>query len=376
MHFLNPKVLWLLAVLPPLAVLVVRYAFARQKNFIEQYGEWHLFSRFSKAASSRLYWLKALCAGLALAALIFAAARPSQPNARIEYPVGTVDVVAVVDVSRSMATQDYQGQLPGKEYAAGTRLDMAQYVLLNEVIPALGYNQLGVVTFAGSAFNQSFLTDDMPALSWVLKRNLAIGSAPGEGSQLADALNMACALYDIDSPPNHKRVLILFSDGGNDSDEPKLAAAIAALKQRNVEVVIAGVGSKTARPIPIAQLSPIDQQQFAGQQWYTMDGQVVTSSLDEPTLIAIKNATDGRYTHIESPSDFQIGSLVRGVDVKYIRGERELFMYPLWLALFLAVITVACSRELFRRQKRKESQPKSGGGDEGAPGAIKKRGAL
>jgi ribosomal protein L12E/L44/L45/RPP1/RPP2 len=360
MHFLNPKVLWLLAVLPPLAVLAVRYAFARRKNFIEQYGEWHLFSRFSKASSSRLYWLKALCAGLTLAALIVAAARPSQPNARIEYPVGTVDVVAIVDVSRSMATQDYQGQIPGKDYAAGTRLDMARYVLLNQVIPALGYNQLGVVTFAGAAFNQSFLTDDMPALSWVLRRNLAIGSAPGEGSQLADAINMACALYDIDSPPNHKRVLILFSDGGNDSDEPKLAAAIAALKQRNVELVIAGVGSKAARPIPIAQLSPIDQEQFAGQQWYTMDGQVVTSSLDEPTLIAIKNATDGRYMHIEAPSDFQLGSLVRGVDVKYIRGERELFMYPMWLALLLAVITVASSRELFRRQKRKESQPKPG----------------
>jgi len=357
MHFLNPMALWLLAVLPPLAVAAVRYAFRRQSNLILQYGEWHLFSRFSATFSSRWYWFKSICAGLALTALIVAVARPSLENSRIEYPIGTVDVVAVVDVSRSMATQDYQGKIADKQFAAGTRLDMGRHLLLNEVIPALGYNQLGVVTFAGSAFDESFLTDDMPALTWVLKRNLAIGAAPGEGSQLADALNMACALYDIDSPPTHKRVLLLFSDGGNDSDDQKLADAIAALKKRNVEVVIVGLGSKTARPIPISQLSPIDQWHFQDQQWYTLDGQVVTSSLDETTLIGLKNATGGSYTRIDSPSDFKLESLAKGVEVKYIRGERELFMYPLLLALVFAVLTVMASRELFRhpitRQWRK-----------------------
>jgi hypothetical protein len=226
---------------------------------------------------------------------------------------------------------------------------MGRYLLVNNVIPSLGYNRLGLVTYAGASFPQAFLTDDMPSMRWVVKNVVTEGSAPGEGSQLADALQMACLLFDLDSPANHHRMVILFTDGGNDSEDEKLAAAIAELKKRDVQIVIAGLGSKTARPIPIAQLSPGDQYQFHDQQWFTQDGEVVTSSLDESFLIGLKNTVGGRYARIGEPSDFDMGSLTRNVDVKYIKGERELFVYPLLAGLVLLTLAVLAPREPFRQ---------------------------
>jgi hypothetical protein len=356
MMFLKPEILWWLAVVPPLAVAFIWYAYRRQKRFIEKYGEWRLIGKFSERVPAGRYVVKALALSLALAAVIVALARPFQRDARLEYPIGTVDVVAIVDVSRSMASPDYKGKIPGKQFADGTRLDMARYLLQTDVMPALGYNQLGVVAFAGTAFPKAFLTDDMPSLQWQMNRSLTIGSVPGDGSQLADALTMAAILFDLDSPATHRRVVILFSDGGNDSNDTGTIAAMKELKKRNIDLIIAGLGSREPQPIPIKLLSPSDQAQFSGEDFYMLDGQVARTALDEPMLIAVKNAIGGRYVRVDTASDFRIGSLISGVDVKYVKGDRELFMYPLYAALFLTLLALVSPRRLSQFNWRRTKQ--------------------
>ena len=64
-------------------------------------------------------------------------------DATIEYPIGTIDVVAVVDVSRSMAIPDYEGKIPGDEFKNGTRLDMARYLIAHNIMPARAITSLG-----------------------------------------------------------------------------------------------------------------------------------------------------------------------------------------------------------------------------------------
>src|SRR5262249_47455523 len=155
-------------------------------------------------------------------------------------PVGKVDVIALVDVSRSMAVQDYQSELSGQDaiYAGGTRLDMARYLILNNIIPSLQYNRLGVVTYAGQALPSEFITQDMPALSWVLVRSMTISSAPGDGSSMVAAFNMAFFLFKLDSPTDHRRVVVLFSDGGNDDGMEAMAPIMAELKKEGIELVV------------------------------------------------------------------------------------------------------------------------------------------
>ncbi len=81
---------------------------------------------------------------------------------------------------------------------------------------------------------------------------------------------------------------------------------------------------------------------------------MVRSGLDENVLRYIANSAGGSYSHVLSPSDFQLGSMISSVDAKYKKGEQEIFYYPLMLAVLFFVLAVAAPLE------SKAEQPKPG----------------
>ena len=176
-----------------------------------------------------------------------------------------------------------------------------------------------MVSYAGEANPQAFLSDDLPALKWVLQRALTIGSAPGEGSELGKAFNLAFELLDLDSDNNHRKVIVLLSDGGNDAGLDALNAIVKQLRERNIELVIAGLGKTTPSAIPVNQLPQQDRDQFRGQEWYQVDGEVAMSGLEENTLLWLKNATGGRYVRVANSSDFHIGNLLGPISAAQYR---------------------------------------------------------
>ncbi|MBU6452564.1 MAG: VWA domain-containing protein [Cyanobacteria bacterium REEB67] len=356
MHFINQQVLWLLAFVPVLAGLGYLLARHRTEKILDEYGERPLIQPFIQPITKGRLALRLLFLSIAAAALIVALSRPVREHGNAEFPTGTIDVMAVVDVSRSMAIPDYRGQLP-KPYDQGRRLDMAKYLLIHDVMGSLSYNQLGMVTFSGKAWPQAFLTHDMEALRWVTNRAVYVGSAPGEGSELAMAFDMAFQLFDLDSKPEHRRVIVLFSDGGNDSSYDDMAVIIRELKKRNIELIIAGLGKLTPSAVPVALLSPQDQALYHDKQYYENDGEVVTSRLDENSLLLLKNAVGGRYTRVEKASDFTMTRMVSRLETVRKPGTLELFPYALltaFLSLVLAMLIAAEAR--FARPN-----PKKGG---------------
>ena len=70
MHFLNPIMLWALAVIPPLGAIMVAIAWKRKRQLDEYFGEEPLVSRYSKPLSKEAYQFKGLWLLLGLAALI------------------------------------------------------------------------------------------------------------------------------------------------------------------------------------------------------------------------------------------------------------------------------------------------------------------
>lgn len=343
LHFLNPLALWLLAAVPPFAAVLVWLSWRRKRQLLLWFGQEVLWSRYSQPLTAGRYQWKGLCVVLTCAAGIIALARPSIEHGRVEFPRGTIDVIAMVDESRSMAVPDYKGQVRGYYYGGGTRLDMAKKLLLDDVVASLHGNRLGVITFAGKALPHAFITDDMPALNWILRRAITIGGAPGEGSSLAKAFDLSFKMFDLDSDPAHRKLIVLFSDGGNDDDSAYLNAMLAECQKRGIEVIVAGLGKNANAAIPVKELPPIDQQAFRDKQWYEENGEVVTNTaIDENTLRLIANKTGGRYVRVNSVSDFHIGSLVSRTEVTYIKGEEELFVYPLMVAaIFLILSAVA-----------------------------------
>ena len=346
MHLIDPTVLWLLVAVPPLAGLALWFAWYRNQRFQDAFGDRKLVGRLSELVSSGTYLAKGFCLVVGLSLLVVALARPSIKNGTAEFPHGTIDVIALVDVSRSMAVPDYKEALAGTPYAEGRRLDMARHLILTDVVPSLNYNRLGIVAYSGTGFPMAFLSDDMLALDWMLKRALIMGSAPGDSSEIGKAFNMAFPRFDLDSKPGNRKVIVLFSDGGNDTETPELHAAVKELEKRGIELIIVGLGKPIGSPIPVNLLSKSDQSRYSGKKFYEHEGQVVTSKLEENTLLLMRNMTGGRYVRVVNSSDFKIGSLISKADVKRKEGEQELFEWPLMFSALFLMLTLFIPRTL------------------------------
>lgn len=346
MHLIDPTVLWLLVAVPPLAALALWFAWKRNERFQNEFGDRKLVGRLSEFVTSGTYLAKGFCLVVGLSLLVVALSRPSIKNGTAEFPHGTIDVISIVDVSRSMAVPDYKEALAGTPNAEGRRLDMARHLILTDVVPSLNYNRLGIISYAGTGFPMAFLSDDMLALDWMLKRALVMGSAPGENSEMGKAFQMAFTLFDLDSKPGNRKVIVLFSDGGNDTELPELHAAIAELQKRGVELIIVGLGKPVGSPIPVNLLSKSDQGRFYNQKFYEHQGQVVTSKLEENTLLLMRNMTGGRYVRVVNASDFSIGNLISKADVKRKEGEQELFHWPLMFSALFLFATLFIPRTL------------------------------
>jgi Ca-activated chloride channel family protein len=354
MHFQYIWLLPLLLVIPPLVAGAVMAAFARKQALIASYGERKLTQKGTRTMTRFLAWTRAATAALGVAMMIVALARPAIDNGRVEFPQGSTDVIVMVDVSRSMAATDYKGRMPqGSLFSHGTRLDMARHLIREDVVPALGANRLGIVTFAGEAFPLAPLTQDASAVDWMQIRAATISSAPGEGSALVKAFATAFKLFDLDSDPHHKKIIILYSDGGNDDGLDDLMKVVQELHNRNIELVVVGLGKTTPSPIPTKELSP--QDQYSGTEFYIdKNGEVAMSQLDENVLRLLANRAGGRYVRVNAASDFSFSSLAQRLDMQYIKGQQQLFVYPLMLSVLLLGIAWFLGDEVLKSIRKRD----------------------
>lgn len=351
MVFLNPLLAW---VAVPLFGMMLYLVWLFQRNYLAtntRYGETRLLQGIRVLSKTRLRLLSLLLI-IGSAMVIAAAARPAIRSNNIEFPRGTVDVVAVADVSRSMAAQDYAGKTSAGKLANGTRLDMVREVLVNQLIPSLRSNRLGIVSYAGSPYDQAYLTDDYKALKWVIEDGMTITSAPGEGSCMAQALLLACRYFDVDSANNHERVLVLFSDGGNDDKEEDLQRAIGECMRRGIKVMIVGVGKAQPSAIPVKMLSPNDRFRMTDQTVLRINGETVMTARDEQFLIGLASRMNGRYIRLDNASDFELLPLDFKLEADTRTSYLELYRYPLCIglvALVLAYAVVRAPRNPLRR---------------------------
>lgn len=356
-HFLNPGLLYWALFVVPAAALLVLLSYWRRRAFFGQYADRNRAPHVVRGLPGWRVLAKGLLSCLMLGALLIAAARPAVDDGVVEFPRGELDVIAIVDVSRSMAALDYDKDLPNPNpHERGTRLDMARQMIFTRLMPNLRGNHLGIVTYAGEANPQAPLSDDLKTLSWLLQKAITVSSATGEGSCMAKAISLAFALFDIDSPPTNQRVIVLFSDGGNDDGEAELSAVAAECRKRGIAVVVVGLGSKTLSPIPVAELNPDDEVAAGlkrnGKKFYETNGEVEKSAINETTLQQLATKSGGRYLHLTKAENLDIVSQARTKTVTKITGKKELFAYPLMAAAACCLLLLLVPRE-FRTWRRK-----------------------
>lgn len=315
-----------------------RISYQTRKAARASYGEPRLVDRFSAPLNARR---EALCFGLYALSLVLiglSAAAPVISGAAVNARAGTVDVVVVSDVSRSMASEEYRRYMPdrdgvpaaGVRGSYGSRLDFVKYLIESRIMPAAANNRLGIVTYSGLGFTQAELTFDFGSLRWILRHWMPLGGAPGNGSDFASGLLEAQRLFaDAPTEAARQRVIVLFSDGGFTGSADALSQAIAQLRARNIALVIIGIGGEQPNPIPLYSAS--------GEMTGNMmrDGQIVLTRFEEQALLDLRETTGGQYIRVPPGGtlDIEWASVLAGQSVEI--GQRHLFNYPLCLALAL-----------------------------------------
>ena len=253
MYFMNYHLVWLLLLIPALAVLLVYW----QRPVVS------LNLRRMHTLQPKRRQLKNILFLVSLFFIIVALLRP-QWGLRTELrETKGVDMVIALDVSKSMHAEDV---LPD-------RLTRARMCIL-DLLSRIPGNRVGLVVFAGSASAVCPLTTDYDALAVFLQSlNNYTESTPG--TNIENAFRVSEKLFEDKALQD--KVWLLLTDG--ESHEGSVAAVRALAASKQIIVAPIAVGTPGGQPVP-------DYDEQGMRLGYKKDskGAIVISHLDRASL--------------------------------------------------------------------------------------------
>ena len=266
MVFANPTYLYLLLLLVP---LIGWYIYKLNKSQASLQVSSSEAFQLPGTSSWKVYMrhLPFVLRMLAIALLIVVLARPQSTNSWQNSSTEGIDIVMAMDISTSMLAEDLKPN----------RLEAAKDVAAS-FINGRQNDNIGLVVFAAESFTQCPLTIDHGVLL-----NLFKDIQPGiiqDGTAIG--LGLANAVSRIKDSQAKSKVIILLTDGVNNTGEiaPVTAAEIA--KTFGIRVYTIGVGTQGEAPYPIPTAFGVQYQN-------------VPVEIDEQVLKQIASTTGGQY---------------------------------------------------------------------------------
>lgn len=337
--FQNRELLWLLLLLPALALLRGRRGRAAAVHFPSIAIAKSASKQAKVGAGKLLFYLRLI----ALALLIVALARPQIGRGYSEVESSGIDIVLAVDVSGSMYALDFSD---GNE--AVTRLDVVKDVVRDFIENRPG-DRIGLVAFSRDSFLVSPLSLNHDWLTQNVDR-LEIGIIDSSATAIGPAIGMSVnRLRDI---PAKSKIVILLTDGEDNVNKlPPLAAAEAAAAL-DVKVYTIAVGRPGRVPFP--RVSP-DGQIVRDRAGRVVIAGYMEDPIDEETLAEIANITHARsYRATDRNELAQIYSEIDRLEKSEVRLRHfaeyvELFQWLAVSALLVFLLEQILFQTLYRR---------------------------
>ncbi len=271
-RFANPQYLWLLWIVPLLVVLYLWAAYHRRRR-LARFGNLSTLEELMPDVSSGRVALKFILFTLAVACLIFAAARPQFGSKLREEKAEGIEMMLVVDVSNSMLAEDF----------APNRLERTKYAI-NKLFEGMRQDRVGLVVFAGEPKVQLPITSDY-RMAKAFARRIDPSLVTVQGTAVGRALEQALLSFSsgtAEEEGNASRVIVLITDGENHEDDAVAVAKRAA--EQGVRIYTIGIGTPEGAPISIGGDFIRDER-----------GEMVVSKLNEEMLTEIADLTGGLY---------------------------------------------------------------------------------
>jgi len=328
-RFLHPEWFWALTLLP----VVILWSGRRGPVAAVEYSDISLARVVARRTRSRIGWIAGLLPILAATLMIAGLARPQRTHSRTEITANGIDIVLGLDVSGSMQALDFS--------VGNQRVNRIAVVksVVSRFIDERPNDRIGLIAFAAAPYIVSPLTLDHDWLLQNLDRiNVGIGD---DGTAIGSAI--AAGVNHLRTTAAKSKVVILLTDGVNNSGKISPLAAAEAARALGVKVYTIGVGVRGKAPIPVR-----DQ---AGRVHVIL----ADVDVDEKTLQAVANETGGRFyraTDTDSLNNIyeQINRYETSAQsVLKFEHVEELYRWALWPALGLLGLSLILQQTWFRR---------------------------
>ena len=311
MSWAAPAYFWLLLLAIPAGALLGRAALRQHRDLRELAG--------NGAITPALHALSRLLPCFAFLLVVAALCRPQWGLVTIEQQSKGLDILIALDVSRSMLADDMQ---PNRLVAAKAAV--------NSLLPRLQGDRIGLIAFAGSAFQVCPLTQDYSTFAAVLAE-AGPDTIPLGGTAVAGALVEAKRVFGEHG--GQERVLIVISDGEDHGSG--IATAAENLRRAGVAIYSVSTGSAVGGLIPLP----------GGEFLKNREGAPVRSRLQAAPLETLAVAGGGRRLDLAANHkvlDTLYSNELAARQKQAIRATRqqlaERFQIPLGLALCLLLI--------------------------------------
>jgi len=321
---------WLLALVLIVPLLVTRNFLNKNatKPATIKYTKTNLMNGLPTSWRIKMKPLGYVLRMIAITLVILALARPQFVQGRETISGEGVEIALALDISGSMASLDFE---------PSNRLDASKQVIGDFVVERQ-YDKLGLVVFASEAFNQSPLTLDHNMLSRSLDQvelatDLGIEDGTAIGLGVANAANM------LANSEAESKVVILLTDGVNNSGQIDPLSAAEAAKALGIKVYTIGAARPGQVPVPVQGSSQIVYQE---------------STLDEETLMQVADITGGMYFRAEDTAGLreiydEINAMEKStVEVQVFNHYTELAAIFLIPAVLIILLEVLLRKTVFR----------------------------
>jgi Ca-activated chloride channel family protein len=320
---------WVLAFIPAYLIveLIIYYRIRSKAAPLPTAGFIRAFTSWRTHAIRILRFLPPV----AIVLLLFAISSPETVQSTTEVMPSGINIMVVLDISGSMAAEDFQPL---------NRLEGAKAVL-RDFIQGRRSDRIGLVVFGGRSVSRSPLTLQHETLQQSLK-SVAMGELP-EGTAIGMAIMSGINRLMVHREESKKgdRIMILITDGRNNGEIHPFTAVDDA-KKYGIKIYTIGVGG--FGPAPYPTITP------EGKKVYSYE----KADLDEDLLKAIASRTGGSYFRASDAESLsllfrQIDQLEKSepqiLETQSVRTQSQAVALPvLLLGLCYAVLTISIVR--------------------------------
>jgi Ca-activated chloride channel family protein len=318
----NPELLHLLWLLIPAAWLVF-YLLRRRMDMLHRLAETGVLGQLAPGWRPERLRARLIAWLAAIALTLLALARPQWGFHWEEVKRRGLDILVVLDTSRSMLAEDIKPN----------RLQQAKWGI-RDLVRKLRGDRIGLVPFAGSSFLQCPLTIDYAAFLLTLD-DVYAGIIPRGGTEIRQALQTAIDSFETTTEAD--RAIILVTDGEDHEGNP--LDLVEKLKAKKISVFAIGIGTLEGDLIPA---------EAGSQSAFFKDhsGQAVKSNLREDVLEKLALSTGGAYvrtapgdTGLERVFEEGLSKLKRDeADSRMVQAFEDRFGWFLGIALLLLAV--------------------------------------